>query len=179
VARIRDGGGDVGGGWFGECVSKKLGDGSDTLFWFDKWEESTTLCVRYPPLFALSENKFITMVNLFARGFEQGGEAWRWRRRLWTWEEEELEECRTLLLDVSLYANVSNRWIWLPNPYKGYSVRGSYHMLTTKDIPHTDPATSLIWHNQVPLKVSIFAWRLLRDRLPTKSNLVHRRVISS
>ena len=73
VARIRDGGGDVGGGWFGECVSKKLGDGSDTLFWFDKWEESTTLCVRYPPLFALSENKFITVANLFARGFEQGG----------------------------------------------------------------------------------------------------------
>jgi len=73
VARIRDGGGDVGGRWFGECVSKKLGDGSDTLFWFDKWVGSTTLCVRYPQLFALSENKFITVANLFARGFEQGG----------------------------------------------------------------------------------------------------------
>jgi len=29
----------------------------------------------------------------------------------------------------------------------------------------------LIRHNQVPLKVSIFLWRLLRDKLPTKSNL--------
>ncbi|PNX57544.1 cysteine-rich receptor-like protein kinase, partial [Trifolium pratense] len=29
-----------------------------------------------------------------------------------------------------------------------------------------------IWHPQVPLKVSVFAWRLLRDRLPTKSNIV-------
>ena len=44
MARIRDGGGDVGGGWFGECVLKKLGDSSDTLFWFDKWVGSTTLC---------------------------------------------------------------------------------------------------------------------------------------
>jgi len=31
----------------------------------------------------------------------------------------------------------------------------------------------------LPLKVSIFAWRLLRDRLPTKSNLVIRDIISS
>ena len=51
-------------------------------------------------MFALSENKFITVADLFSRGFEQGGEAWQWRRRLWAWEEEELEECRTLLLDV-------------------------------------------------------------------------------
>ena len=37
----------------------------------------------------------------------------------------------------------------------------------------------MIWHRQVPLKVSASAWRLLRDRLPTKSNLVTRGVISS
>lgn len=35
----------------------------------------------------------------------------------------------------------------------------------------------MIWHRQVPLKVSVFAWRLLRDRLPTKSNLIYRGVI--
>jgi len=73
VARIREGGGDVGGGWFGECVSKKLGDGSDTLFWFDRWVGVAPLRVRNPQLFALSENKFIIVANLFAIGFEQGG----------------------------------------------------------------------------------------------------------
>jgi hypothetical protein len=39
-------------------------------------------------------------------------------------------------------------------------------------------ADDLLWHKQVPLKVSIFAWRLLRDRLPTKTNLVSRGIIS-
>ncbi|MCI11441.1 70 kDa peptidyl-prolyl isomerase [Trifolium medium] len=39
-------------------------------------------------------------------------------------------------------------------------------------------AEDLIWHKQVPLKVSIFAWKLLRDRLPTKANLVTRGIIS-
>jgi hypothetical protein len=41
-----------------------------------------------------------------------------------------------------------------------------------------DAAADLIWHRQVPLKVSIFAWRLLRDRLPTKTNLVVRGIIT-
>ena len=34
-----------------------------------------------------------------------------------------------------------------------------------------------VWHKYVPLKVSPFAWRLLRNRLPTKDNLVSRRVL--
>jgi hypothetical protein len=41
-----------------------------------------------------------------------------------------------------------------------------------------DDAEKLIWHSQVPLKVSIFAWRLLRDRLPTKENMVTRGILS-
>jgi hypothetical protein len=151
VGRIRDGGGDIGGGWFAECVSKKLGDGSDTLFWYDKWLGSVSFSDMFPRLFDLSENKSITVASLFSLGVVEGGEAWKWRRRLWAWEEEELEECRALLFDVSLQDYVSDRWVWLPNPDEGYSVRGSYHLLTTKNTPPADPATSLIWHNQVTI----------------------------
>ncbi|GAU10981.1 hypothetical protein TSUD_112740 [Trifolium subterraneum] len=53
----------------------------------------------------------------------------------------------------------------------GYSVRGAYQLLTSHPSDPLDVASDLIWHKQVTLKVSIFAWRLLRDRLPTKSNL--------
>jgi len=35
----------VGVDWFGECVLKKVRDGSDTLFWYDKWLGSAPLCV--------------------------------------------------------------------------------------------------------------------------------------
>jgi len=89
-----------------------------------------------------------------------------------------LKECRTLLLDVSLQTNVSNQWVWLPDQSGGYSVRGVYSMLTTTDVPLAASEADLVWHRQVPLKVSVFAWRLLRDELPTKSNLVSS-VISS
>ncbi|GAU41517.1 hypothetical protein TSUD_302560 [Trifolium subterraneum] len=53
-----------------------------------------------------------------------------------------------------------------------------YQLLTSHDSTTTDEVEKLIWHPQVPLKVSIFAWRLLRDRLPTKINLVTRGILT-
>ena len=90
-----------------------------------------------------------------------------------------LAECRALLLDVSLNSNVSDSWVWLPDPSHGYTVRGAYSLLTSQVPRVDDTALDLVWHKQVPLKVSVFAWRLVRDRLPTKTNLVARRVLSA
>jgi hypothetical protein len=61
----------------------------------------------------------------------------------------------------------------------GYTVRGAYQLLTSHVSATTDVAKNLIWHSQVPLKVSIYAWRLLRDRLPTKTNLITRGILST
>ncbi|GAU23836.1 hypothetical protein TSUD_379980 [Trifolium subterraneum] len=61
------------------------------------------------------------------------GEAWKWRRRLYAWEEELVVECVARLANVVLQA--------------------------------------------VPLKVTIFIWRLFLNRLPTKANLRHRGII--
>jgi hypothetical protein len=36
----------------------------------------------------------------------------------------------------------------------------------------------VFWHKQVPLKVSMYVWRLLHNKLPTKDNLVRRVIIS-
>ena len=104
--------------------------------------------------------------------------AWQWRRRLWVWEEELVEECRDLLLTITLQDSSSDRWLWLPDQIGGYTVRGVYDMLTSQDQPVVHHNMELIWHKQVPLKVSIFAWRLLRDWLPTKANLASRGVLS-
>ncbi|MCI64593.1 cysteine-rich receptor-like protein kinase, partial [Trifolium medium] len=61
-----------------------------------------------------------------------------------------------------------DRWQWQPDPDRGYSIRGAYQLLISQQRIDLDAVEELIWHKQVPLKVSIFAWRLLRDRLPTK-----------
>jgi hypothetical protein len=50
--------------------------------------------------------------------------------------------------------------------------------LTSQEFVPLTVVEDFIWHKQVSLKVSIFAWRLLRDRLPTKANLVTRGIIT-
>ncbi|PNX70272.1 70 kDa peptidyl-prolyl isomerase, partial [Trifolium pratense] len=115
---------------------------------------------------------------MFMQGWEAGGAAWVWRRRLWAWEEELLGECQTLLFTLSLQDHVSDRWQWQSDLDDVYTVRGAYQLLTSQDAVTLDAASDLIWHRQVPLKVSICAWRLLRDRLPTKANLVTRGILS-
>jgi hypothetical protein len=87
-------------------------------------------------------------------------------------------ECQNLLLTVTLQVESPDRWQWRPDPLTGYSVRDAYQMLTSQDTVTVGAAEDLLWHKQVPLKVSIFAWRLLRDRLPTRSNLVAHGILS-
>jgi len=85
-----------------------------------------------------------------------------------------VEECGIFLANVVVQSNVSDRWQWDPNIHDGYTVRGAYYALTSTTSPTIDTTTNLVWHKQVPLKVSIAAWRLLKDRLPTKINLLRR-----
>ncbi|GAU42911.1 hypothetical protein TSUD_86490 [Trifolium subterraneum] len=69
-------------------------------------------------------------------------------------------------------------WQWQPDLVRGYTVLGAYQILTSQQLDPMDIVDDLIWHKQVPLIVSIFALRLLRDRLPTRDNLARRDIIS-
>ncbi|CAJ2644025.1 unnamed protein product [Trifolium pratense] len=179
IVRIREGEGELGGSWFWEHVSRRVGDGSDTLFWTDPWLDGISLKERFGRLFALAETKSRSVAEMFALGWGADGGAWVWRRSLRAWEEEMLGECQSLLLDISLQDQTLDRWQWRPDPDTGYTVGGVYQILTHQTSVTVHDAENLLWHPQVPLKVSIFAWRLLRDRLPTRANLAIRGVLSS
>ncbi|RHN58033.1 putative reverse transcriptase zinc-binding domain-containing protein [Medicago truncatula] len=175
--KIRDGVNGDTGGWFGERVSKVVGCGNNTLFLCDNWLGGVPLCRRFGRLFELATNKLSTVADMCVHGWEDGGEAWSWRRRLWVWEEEMLEECRQLLDVVFVRVNVLDRWQWDPDVHDGYTVRGAYQILTTPIQSTFDVTRNLIWHKQVPLKVFIVAWRLLKDRLPTRINLFRQSIV--
>ena len=86
---------------------RKVGDGVDTLFSHGRWLGGIPFCVR---LFDSAENKSSSVATMFSLGWEEGGEAWKWLRRLRTWEEDLLVECRTLFHDVYLQTNLSDKW---------------------------------------------------------------------
>ncbi|MCI50533.1 helicase-like protein, partial [Trifolium medium] len=58
-------------------------------------------------------------------------------------------------------AQYPDTWQWQPDPATGYSVCDAYRLLTSYEFVSLDAIEDLIWHKRVPLKVSIFAWRLL------------------
>ncbi|GAU14814.1 hypothetical protein TSUD_50260 [Trifolium subterraneum] len=88
-----------------------------------------------------------------------------------------LGECSNLFYDIVLQTNISDYWVWRHDTVGGYSVRGAYKVLTTMEALNVYAASDLIWHIHVPLKVSVLAWRLWRNRLPTKDNLAARNII--
>jgi hypothetical protein len=178
IAKIRDGDGGVGGRWFEECVLKKVGNGMENYFWTDLWVGGSPLCVRFRRLFYLAENRSSMVAYMFSLGWGEEGGVCKWRRRLRTWEEEMLGECRALLDESVLQTHVTDWCQWQSEPGKGYSVCGAYRILTLQESALLDEATYLIWHRQVSKKVSIFAWRLFCDRLPTKANFLACCVIS-
>jgi hypothetical protein len=49
ITRIRDGVGGLRGGWFGECVTRRVGVGSETFFWSDPWLGGIPLYERFGP----------------------------------------------------------------------------------------------------------------------------------
>jgi len=59
-----------------------------------------------------------------------------------------------------------------------FTVRSLYNFLTIQPQVDLPVDASSLWHKDVPLKVVLFAWRLFRDRVPTKDNLLRRGVIN-
>ncbi|PNX76937.1 cysteine-rich receptor-like protein kinase, partial [Trifolium pratense] len=112
IASIREGDEGSGGSWFGDHVVRRVGDGSDTLFWTDPWLGETPFRERFGRLFDLAETKQCTVAELSSLGWGIDGEAWVWRRPLRAWEEELLRECQILLSNISLQAQSPDRWQW-------------------------------------------------------------------
>jgi len=81
-----------------------------------------------------------------------------------------------LLNTVVLQDGVEDRWHWNLHPTHNSTVSSAYQLLsTTNTNPHTVPF-DLIWHKVVPLKVCLFAWCLLQNRISTTNNLTWRGV---
>ena len=80
-------------------------------------------------LFDLSVFKDLTIAEMYSLGWGEGGDAWGWRQRLLTSEEDLVRECRSLLSNVTLQDFVKDAWHWRPNVGDDYIVCGVYQLL--------------------------------------------------
>jgi len=165
--------------WFNAHVSRSVGNGKKTLFWSEVWMGGMSFRERFNRLYDLSLLKDKSVFDMCQLGWGEGGEAWRWRRRLFAWEEEAMGELTLLLHNVILQVDKDDMWLWTLDTSKAFIVRSAYNFLVSQHPIAQPVADSSPWHKDVPLKVVVFAWRLFRDRLPTKDNLFHRGAIDN
>ncbi|XP_024640465.1 uncharacterized protein [Medicago truncatula] len=147
--------------WFGTNVKRSVGNGENIYFWSDVWVGGVSFKERFSRLFELSVDKWVSVFDLFHLGWGENGEAWKWRRRLFAWEEEQLGEKCLLLQNVILQVDKEDNWIWKLEKFNAYTVRSAYTCQSAQLSVVNPVELKLLWKKTVPLKVVVFAWRLL------------------
>lgn len=89
----------------------RIGDGRKNKFWMDKWIGDGCLKDKFPRLFLVSSQKYEPIANLGV----WDGIHWHWnltwRRYLFQWEIQQLEELLNMVQQVNL-SNTTQHKIW-------------------------------------------------------------------
>lgn len=78
-----------------------------------------------------------------------------------------------------LQENVANRQLWGRSLNAVYSVLDAYNQLAKDSIINEVPMSDIIWNKSAPLKVNIFACKVLSNKLPTKGNFFSRGLVEA
>ncbi|XP_028186375.1 uncharacterized protein LOC114373013 [Glycine soja] len=74
--------------------------------------------------------------------------------------------------------NVEDKWSWKTNQSGYYSTKSGYDLICGEHMAAEQNSDFVnLWKLKIPAKAQVFAWRCIRDRLPTKMNLTRRQVV--
>ncbi|GJV02090.1 RNA-directed DNA polymerase, eukaryota [Tanacetum coccineum] len=150
----------------------RVGNGTSTRFWKDMWLGNSRLCMEYPRLFALENDKECKVATKLHGPFESS-----FRRNVRGGiESSQLSHILGDLESVVL-SNAEDRWVWDLNGEGSFRVKDARSLIDEFLLPNSNTETR--WVKVVPIKVNIFAWKVSLDRLPTCSNLMKRGVMVS
>ncbi|GJW20639.1 RNA-directed DNA polymerase, eukaryota [Tanacetum coccineum] len=150
----------------------RVGKGTCTSFWNDLWIGDSMLKLSFPRLFALEENKVISVADKLHSSISSS-----FRRPVRGGEEaQQLDQLSVILDSVSL-SNMDDRWYWDLNGDGVFLVKDVRSLLDEVFLPKMDAPTR--WIKCIPIKVNVFVWKLSLDRLPTRSNLLSRNILVS
>ncbi|KAG5060688.1 hypothetical protein JHK87_001717 [Glycine soja] len=160
-------------------MSWKVGCGDKVNFWKDKWlGEEYNLQQKYNQLFLINrqQSDLISMMG----NFSQDNWRWdlKWRRNLFDHESDLAVNFMEEITSIPIQRHVKDIMIWKADPSGVYSTKSVYKLLIILSTPASEVRTStLLWKMKIPPKAAVFTWRLLKDRLPTRANLIRRSVI--
>ncbi|PWA75951.1 reverse transcriptase domain, Reverse transcriptase zinc-binding domain protein [Artemisia annua] len=166
---------------------KKIGNGSTTRFWLDRWVGNAPLCFTFPRLFQLDSqpqcyvsdrsptvSSVVTATNhvRLATGPHNMPQNINSQQLLRSdAEKDELLELESLVSNLHL-SNEDDKWECLLDGSRVFSVKGMRKLIINSSFPTNEPRTR--WNKLVPIKVNIASWRMENQRIPTRVNLDYR-----
>lgn len=156
---------------FSTSFGKKIGDGSNTRVWVDRWAENLPLGEKFNRLFNLETNKE-------ARITERGrwiNEEWKWE---WGWRREprgrelgELEELQTFLQGRSPNRGKEDHPNWWLHEDSEFTVQRLKNLIKKKEQSRGEIVEETRWSRLLSKKISIFIWRVCLGRLSCRGVL--------
>ncbi|KAK9062745.1 hypothetical protein SSX86_019934 [Deinandra increscens subsp. villosa] len=144
------------------------GNGENTNFWEDIWIGNECLAQKFPRLFALENNKECKVADRLVGNIR----IWSWRRDIRGGVEElQFSAIKDLLASTSV-TNASDGWAWNLDGNNSFEVKHVRKVIEKSSLPEVPLKTR--WNKNIPKKINIFIWRLLRDRLATRCKLIEK-----
>ena len=109
-----------------------------------------------------------------------GGWEWKlsWRTALFDSEIQMADNFLGELSQQQIQPNREDRCSWKHDQTGYYSTKSGYDLIWEAQMGANQNLDFVdIWKLKIPSKSLVFAWRLIRDRLPTRMNLRRRQVV--
>ncbi|GJW82331.1 hypothetical protein Tco_0146306 [Tanacetum coccineum] len=132
----------------------RVGKGTCTSFWKDLWIGDNLLKLSFPRLFALEENKDISVADKMNTSISSS-----FRRHVRGGVESQQLDQLSLLLDTVILSNMDDRWFWDLNGDGVFQVKDVRSMLDEAFLPKMEVLTR--WIKSIPIKVNVFAWNFI------------------
>ncbi|KAG4995202.1 hypothetical protein GYH30_031756 [Glycine max] len=156
----------------------KVGCGDKINFWKDKWlGEECNLELKYNQLFMISRQQTNTISMM--GNFSQGNWSWdlKWRRNLFDHEDDIAVAFMEEINAIPIQCHLQGTMLWKADPSGVYSPKLAYRLLMTCNRQVSEVNIfQTIWKLKIPPRAAVFSWRLIKDRLPTRHNLLRRNV---
>jgi hypothetical protein len=142
-----------------------VNDGQRTLFWLDIWHGDRALKDQFPRLYSIALNQGCSVSQVCGGSTQMG-----FRRAL---DVDALQEWHSLreIIENAVLSKGQDRISWKLEQSGKFSVNSMYRKLSAgASIAHFKD----VWAAKIPLKVRIFSWQLILDRLPSSLNIAAR-----
>ncbi|XP_028220243.1 uncharacterized protein LOC114401863 [Glycine soja] len=163
---------------FNQHLTWKVGSGERIKFWTDKWlGTDCTLEQKYNQLFRISRQQSSLISSM--GNFNNDSWEWdlRWRRNLFDHENDIAVQFMEEISFIPIERHSKDSMVWLAEPHGHYTTKSAYKFYTKPSTSNSDGKIySIIWKLKIPPRVAVFCWRLLKNRLPTKDNLLRRNI---